>query len=424
MIRKPRIELGLKHELLPLPLIIQEVTLLEMDILELREAVLAEMTSNPMLDIDKYSDLKMISGKFEDLAQLSEGAEEMWHGGEEEGDRREDLITSGQSPWEKLETQIDAYFENPEDLRIAKRIVENLDAFGYLGTPLSELAKILGVDEEKVERIRRVIVDFEPFGSGCIDFKEFALMQLRERGVHVEPLEVLDFLKANLDFRKKLIPYPFFQEEEEHIRFVVPEIIFRYEEGELKFYLNEKMYPGVQVSRDYLVLLEKGATDSSTLKYLEEKYRRVEKLIENIRKRKEYLRRIGELILNTQIGFLTGKTNKLKPMSQSEGSRTLGIPISTFSRLLKSKYADTPRGIFSLKFFFQKPYGKGMSVVLSMDDLEERLKNVINSENKSKPYSDEEIASLLRLTGIKISRRMVTKLRNKLGIPDSRSRKS
>ncbi|HOK23047.1 MAG: hypothetical protein WBI42_04750 [Candidatus Hydrothermia bacterium] len=425
MIRKQRIELSQRHELVPLPLVIQEVSLFAMDMTELQETVLEEMVSNPMLDIDEFTDLMLLKGKFDDLSQFTDNAElkEEWYSGEEDDTRREELVTTRQSPWEKLEVQVNSYFEDTRELNIAKSIVENLDHFGYLGVSLSNLALNLGVEEEEVDRIRRIIMEFDPFGSGSADFKEFTVLQMKERGVDLDPSEVFDFLQNNIEFRKKLIPYPFFQEEEEFVRFVIPEIIFKYEEGELKLHINEKAYPRIRVSKDYLMLMERGVTDDKTLKYLKEKYRRVEKLLETMKKRKDYLRKVGELILEHQADFLTGKTSKLKPMSQSEGSRVLGIPISTFNRLLRSKYADTPRGIFSLKFFFKKPYGKGTSMSIGIDELEERLVKVINSEDKKRPYSDEEIASILRSSGIKISRRMVTKLRNKLSILDSRNRR-
>ncbi|MEO0239121.1 MAG: hypothetical protein ABIM45_04250 [candidate division WOR-3 bacterium] len=429
MIRKPRLDLHLRQELIPLPLIIQEATLLEMDLLELREAVLTEMSSNPLIDIDKYNDFKILAAKYEDLSKLAEIMEENveWQGEEEDEDlkvRRDELIPAQEpSIWEKLEIQIESYFDSEKDKKIAYAILEHLDSFGYLDKEPENLAKELGVDLEDLERVRRAVIEFEPFGCGTKDFNEFVLLQAHDKGYFISPEEVQDFLKKNEDFRRKLIPYPFFQEEVEHTRYVIPELIYKYVEGELTLFVNESFYPQIHVSKDYLVLLQGASQDEKTKKYLEEKYKRVERLMENLLKRKSYLRKVGELILEYQEDFLTGKTNRLKPITQVEASKKLEIPISTLNRILKNKYADTPRGIYSLKFFFHRPYGKGAVSTVSTEDLEEKLKKIIESENKEKPYTDEEIANLLRSTGIKISRRMVTKLRNKLGIPDSRERR-
>jgi len=429
MMRKPRLDLHLKQELLPLPLIIQEATLLEMDILELRDAVLTEMSSNPLMDIDKYSDYKILASKYEDLSKLAEILEENveWHGEDEEGDlkvRRDELIQAQEaSAWEKLEIQIDSYFDDRYEKKIAIAILEHLDAFGYLDTDPEVLSKELGVALEDFERVRRTIIEFEPFGCGSRNFDEFVLLQAHDKGYLISPQEVRDFLKNNEEFRRKLIPYPFFQEEIERTRYVIPELIYKYVEGKLTLFVNESFYPQIHVSKDYLLLLQESSQDEKTKKYLEEKYKRIERLLENILKRKNFLRKVGELILEYQEDFLTGKTNRLKPITQVEASKKLEMPISTLNRLLKNKYADTPRGIYSLKFFFHRPFGKGDNSSISKEDLEDRLQKIIESEDKKKPYTDEEIANLLRSAGIKISRRMVTKLRNKLGIPDSRERK-
>ncbi|MGB9824489.1 MAG: hypothetical protein ACPLN0_06235 [Candidatus Hydrothermia bacterium] len=427
MIRKPRIELNLRHELLPLPLIIQEATLLELDALDLREAIIQEMTSNPILDIDMYSDLQMVARKFEELGESMEASGELWYLYEEEegGDRKEDFITYVQSPWEKLEAQIEAQFEKKKDKKLAYAILEHLDQFGYLDGDPADIAKDLGVELDEFERIRRIFIQFEPFGCGTRDFKEFFQYQLNEIGIHVSPDEALELIKANEKLGKRVIPYPFYQVEEEHVRYVTPELIIRIDEnGELILSFNDKIYPSFRVSREYMNYLEDKSVDSATIKYLEDKYKRVQKFVENLKKRKDYLLKAGELIIEYQGDFLRSKTDKLVPLSQTEASKKLGIPVSTLNRILKSKYVDTPRGIYSLKFFFQKPFGKkatGMSRI-SKEDIGERIRAIIEKEDKRNPLSDEEIAKILTSYGIKISRRTVTKFRHTLGIPDSRER--
>ncbi|MEO0251207.1 MAG: hypothetical protein ABIM44_03070, partial [candidate division WOR-3 bacterium] len=84
MMHKPRIELHLRHELLPLPLIIQEVTILELDALDLRDVIIQEMTSNPLFDIDKFGDLDIIARKFEDLSESLESSSEPYFRMEED----------------------------------------------------------------------------------------------------------------------------------------------------------------------------------------------------------------------------------------------------------------------------------------------------------------------------------------------------
>lgn len=428
MMRKQRLELNTNQELVPLPLIIQEATLLELDILELREGILKEMSSNPLLDIDKYNDIKIISSKFEDISKFNESIDEntYWHGEEDEElrIRREEVLSPAiQSPWEKLEIQIESFFESENERKIAREIISNLDGFGYLMIDIEEIANRLNVELQDVEKVRNIFMNFEPFGSGSRDFNEYTAFQLREMGYSVCQEEVSEFLHAHEQVRRKIIPYPFYQEDIEHVRYVIPELIFKYVEGNLELLINEGFYPKIQISKDYHMLLEFAGVEEEVKKYIWEKYERVEKLIENIRKRKDYLRKVGELILDLQKDFLTGKTNRLRPITQSEASKRLRIPVSTLNRILKNKFADTPRGIYSLKFFFKKPYSKGELLELTQEDICGKIKLIIERENKAKPYSDEEIASILNSMGIKISRRTVSKLRSLIGIPDSRDRK-
>ncbi|MEO0243391.1 MAG: hypothetical protein ABIL92_01405 [candidate division WOR-3 bacterium] len=427
MMHKPRIELHLRHELLPLPLIIQEVTILELDALDLRDVIIQEMTSNPLFDIDKFGDLDIIARKFEDLSESLESSSEPYFRMEEdeEKDRQEDFITYVQSPWEKLEAQIEAQFEKDREKKIAYAILEHLDNFGYLDGKPEEIATEIGVDFYEFENIRRVFVQFEPFGSGSSDFNEFLVLQLEDMGYHVPFAEAVDFVKQNEKIARRLIPYPFFQAEDEHIRYIVPELLIKMDEnGELILLFNENIYPSFRVSKEYLALIGERSVDKDTIKYLEDKYKRVQKLVENFKKRKDYLLKAGQMIIDYQADYLKSKTSKLVPISQTEASKKLGIPVSTFNRILKSKYVDTPRGIYSLKFFFQKPFGKGSQTgnKVSKEDIQEKIRSIIEKEDKKRPLSDEEIASILNSYGIKISRRTVTKFRHLLGIPDSRDR--
>lgn len=427
MMHKPRIELHLRHELLPLPLIIQEVTILELNALDLREVIIQEMTSNPLFDIDKFGDLDIVARKFEDLTESLESSGEPYFPMEEdeEKDRKEDFITYVQSPWEKLEAQIEAQFERESEKKVAYAILEHLDNFGYLDGKPEDIAKEINVSLDEFENIRRVFVQFEPSGSGCSDFNEFLSLQLEDLGYCVSTDKAFDFVKQNEKIARRLIPYPFFQVEEERIRYVVPELIIKMDEsGELILLFNENIYPSFRVSKEYLALIRDRNVDKDTVKYLEDKYKRVQKLVENFKKRKDYLLKAGQMIIEYQADYLKSKTDRLLPISQTEASKKLGIPVSTFNRILKSKYVDTPRGIFSLKFFFQKPFGKNSqgSNRVSKEDIGEKIRSIIEKEDKRSPLSDEEIASILNSYGIKISRRTVTKFRHLLGIPDSRDR--
>ncbi|WDC85930.1 hypothetical protein PL321_19260 [Caloramator sp. mosi_1] len=96
---------------------------------------------------------------------------------------------------------------------------------------------------------------------------------------------------------------------------------------------------------------------------------------------------------------------------------------STVSRAINGKYAQTPKGVFELKYFLVRGLSTSFGDNVSIDVLKNKIQEIINSENKKKHYSDQQIADMLNVSGVKISRRTVTKYREELGIESSSKRK-
>ena len=95
----------------------------------------------------------------------------------------------------------------------------------------------------------------------------------------------------------------------------------------------------------------------------------------------------------------------------------VGVHISTVSRGVAGKYAQTPRGIFPLKFFFTGGTTKSSGEEASQITIKERIKKIVGAEDPEKPLSDDAIARALEdEDGIKIARRTVTKYRKALEI--------
>jgi RNA polymerase sigma-54 factor len=120
--------------------------------------------------------------------------------------------------------------------------------------------------------------------------------------------------------------------------------------------------------------------------------------------------------------FIHGK-NQLKPLTLKDIAEILDIHESTVSRTVKDKYVQTPHGLVSMKSFFSNKLDEEKGEV-STAAVKIRLKELINSEDKKKPLSDQKIANSLKVNyGINISRRTVTKYREQLNIPTSGIRK-
>ena len=111
-------------------------------------------------------------------------------------------------------------------------------------------------------------------------------------------------------------------------------------------------------------------------------------------------------------------------MTLKEIAEIVNVHESTVSRLTNGKYIETPYGVFELKFFFSSSLSNKYGDSFSSKSITEKIKKIINSENKSKPYSDEKIASILSDQGINVARRTVAKYRESLKLESSSRRKT
>jgi RNA polymerase sigma-54 factor len=128
-------------------------------------------------------------------------------------------------------------------------------------------------------------------------------------------------------------------------------------------------------------------------------------------------------IVNRQREFLEQGPVALRPMLIKDVANELGVHSSTISRVVTNKYVDTPQGVMELRKFFtmgvENPDGEELSIV----QVKLKIKKLIEGENKSKPYSDNQLGQLLRRDNIFITRRTVAKYREQMQIPGSRERK-
>ena len=99
------------------------------------------------------------------------------------------------------------------------------------------------------------------------------------------------------------------------------------------------------------------------------------------------------------------------------------MDISTVSRIVKSKVAQTDFGIFPLRYFFSESTIKKGDELVSSKVAKNYLQEIVNKEDKSSPFSDEKLEKILNENGYKVARRTVSKYREQLGIPAARLRK-
>ena len=140
--------------------------------------------------------------------------------------------------------------------------------------------------------------------------------------------------------------------------------------------------------------------------------------------RKSTVMQIAEYIVERQKDFFDFGEIGLVPMLLKECARHLDRAESTVSRAVNQKYLSCPRGIFPLRYFFtQTAVTGGDEEGVSQSVIKALMVQIIEKENKHKPYSDSELVKLLQQQGIAISRRTVAKYRDLLNIPAAAGRR-
>jgi RNA polymerase sigma-54 factor len=168
---------------------------------------------------------------------------------------------------------------------------------------------------------------------------------------------------------------------------------------------------------------KKNSRDKETYKFLREKFESAKWFIACIQQRRETLLKIMQAILERQYEFFEKGAKFLKPMIYKDIAEAIQMDISTISRVVNGKYVQSPMGIHELKYFFSEGLATDSGEEVSNKHIKERLKEIIDAEDKRKPYSDDKLAELLNKEGIHIARRTVAKYREQLRLPVARLRK-
>ncbi|HPM46126.1 MAG TPA: RNA polymerase sigma-54 factor, partial [bacterium] len=221
-------------------------------------------------------------------------------------------------------------------------------------------------------------------------------------------------------FRKGVSPYPSFGYEKINTEFVRPDIKVFMVNGEPVIQIEDKMLPSVVLKTE--VFLEKlnTAKTREDRRFMKEKYRNAEWIIKSISERNRTLYQVAASIFNYQKSFLELGENFLKPLTLKDVSDDIDRHPATVSRLTNGKYAETPHGIYELKYFFVKQVNDNLT---TNKRLEQMITEIVEKEDRNNPLSDDDITNLLSREGVEVARRTVAKYRSKLNIPLARERK-
>ncbi len=393
-------------------------------------------------DGDKDEKLEALSNTEGKPTSLQEHLEEQVH----LLDRDELLRTAG--PFPADETDLTKVLSSITDLCVD--IIYNIDNRGYLMYSLEEIQASLEARPplDLLQRALRVVQSLDPPGVGGHDLRECLLLQLRrdkqpypveekiirehleELGRHRLP-KIAKALGISIEEVKEagetiasLNPLPGKLFGGDVTRFVKPDVIVDEVEGRYEVRVDSDYLPRLQITTHYRDLYKASRKDPELKQYLKRKLDNAEWLIAAVRQRQITLRRIAQELVDIQSGFLDKGISHLKPLKMVEIAERVGVHVSTISRAISSKYMQTPRGIFPMKFFFTGGASKSDGTVEARGSVIQRIKDLVSSEDKANPLSDIDIVKKLAESNIKISRRTVTKYREAESIASSRERRS
>jgi RNA polymerase sigma-54 factor len=234
------------------------------------------------------------------------------------------------------------------------------------------------------------------------------------------PLE--DVMRA-MEFIRTLDPRPGLRYNKAEIRLIEPDVAFVKQGDEFIIVMNDEEIPQLRLNPAYRRLLSRDVAEKDVRNYVKERYKSAIQLIKNIEQRKQTIQRVCYSILARQRDFLDRGIDQLKPMMIKEVAEEIGVHPSTVSRAVANKYAHTPQGVFELRYFFSEsvngPEGGGTSLLI----LKRRVKKLIEEEDTSNPYTDEQITHILQSQGIQVTRRTVAKYREDMRIPNTHQRR-
>lgn len=370
--------------------------------------------------------------------------------------------------YETLKEQLDMQELTPEEKQLGEYLIGSLDDDGLLrksiDTLIDELAIYQGIytTQEEVEHVLSVIQDFDPAGIGARSLQECLLLQIQRK--ENSPLKQIEydiisrccdeFTKKNKEkiIQKlgiseelynaataeltKLNPRPGSSLGEamgKNLQQIIPDFIVETEDdGTITLNLNNRNVPELRLSREFTEMLDEHTHNRSNqskeskdaLIFLKQKVDAAQGFINAVKQRQHTLLSTMQAIIDLQHPFFQeGDESLLRPMILKDVAERAGLDISTVSRVSNSKYVQTNYGIYSLKFFFSDGYTTESGEELSVREIKRILKECVNNENKDKPYTDDELAEMLKTKGYPIARRTVAKYRQQLNIPVARLRR-
>jgi RNA polymerase sigma-54 factor len=460
----------MEQRLVQSPQMIQAMQILQLSTAELEQKIEQELVENPFLEVDERRDGEEspeaaqeeaeIAGMIETLERLErDRPPPRPRASSEEGDKKLEAMQNTPATYHSLG---DSLLEgialsdfDPRERELAEYLAYSLDPRGYLAEPLAEVAADSGIAGATAEEFAGVLAKLREAthpALGAHDLKECLLLQLDAGSLsvletplvrilvehHLEDItanrlpriaratgHTVDEIKEAIEAIRTLDPVPGREYGEAPAETIHPDVVVEEVEGRFEVRLTRQGIPELTISSIYRRMLQEAKRGDAVRKWIKQRLESARWFIDAVTQRQNTLERIARTVFARQQEFLRRGIKGLQPLRMIEVAEATGVHISTVSRAVAGKYAQTPHGIFPLRFFFSGGTAQASGGMASQASIQQRIRELVEKEDPHDPLSDDRLADLLReREGITIARRTITKYRKALGLPASSQRRT
>ncbi len=427
----------------------QSVKILELPLMELRTAVEAELTENPVVE-ELSRETSPASPEHEASPPEDDGPLpfEQEVAPSELANYEKPIPGKKESLADFLLRQLRINAREEEELRIGTHLINNIDENGYLGQGIEPLCQEADCGQERLLSILALIQTFDPAGVGSRDLRECLLIQLKKNGEtdpllinlvtdHLEELAAGNLKKlckklkcdhgqllACLQKIHRLEPKPGRSFSTDEVGYVTPDVSVEEKDEALTVITKDDSIPTLRINPVYRNMLKSKKVGDETKEFIRQRLTQAGNLIRAIENRRKTLLKVVAVIAEFQREAMTEGLDKLRPLTFKEVADQVQMHESTISRVVMHKYIQTPAGLFRLKDFFSGSLKTSGGDSVSAQSVKEKIRELVEAEDGNKPLRDQEIADLLReAEKTPIARRTVAKYREMLKIPPASRRR-
>ncbi|MEG1312336.1 RNA polymerase factor sigma-54 [Clostridium sp.] len=424
----------------------QSLNILNMSKLEVEEVIIKEAEENPLLEVEKSSEVNWEEYIKNIEKTTYRNANELSYN-PDNNVNLENMIKDLSNIYDHLKFQIRLYKLSKREMKICEYIINSLDEDGYLRVNENEIIELLSINKEEFRYCLDQIQQLDPSGVGARNLSECLIIQMNNLDVHnsvLEEIVVKDLnLLANNKYKeiskkynlslqkcvdlisiiKSLNPKPGKSLSTENSIYVQPDVVVEKIDNEFIVYTMKNDISKIKINNFYKEILKNSESDKNAKEFIQEKLNSATVLIKNIENRKSTILKIAEEIVKSQDDFFEKGIKYIKPMKMKDIAQKLNFHESTISRGVNGKYMLTPFGMFEFKYFFSSSLETKDNGVTSSISVKKIIEETIKMENKNRPLSDDQISKLLKEKGTNLARRTVSKYREELGILSSSKRK-